>query len=260
MNFTLDYIATDFAVDLSNQYSLSIRQDQDGYSFCVVDETLRKCVAIKRIAIQKLSSTSDFFANEALLKLEYKKVNFIGYGAYTIIPNALVDEDNLCSYLPIEKNLQNRAKLHTNEVTDRDTIVCYTNQWQVPNMNCSKFHIVELLLRMGLECDEYESVWCDVSRNIITISIIRNGGIVLVNSYQATTKEDIYYYILACYQQFGLSKEKVKLHINGNCDEGRLDEFLKEYISEVVYEQPRYWNGEFDNRYAPYFTLLTNII
>ncbi|MFI3297055.1 MAG: DUF3822 family protein [bacterium] len=261
MKFALDYIASDFAVDLSKQYSLSIRQNLDGYSFCVIDKRQDKCVAIKSVTTSKSSVNSiggdQLFEIEPLLKLEYDKVIFFGEGAYALVPNAIISDNNLSSFLSIEKRLQNRAKLLKTEITEADTIVCYTNQWQVPNIQCVLHHSVEPLLQMGMRCSEYESVWCEITNHYINIAIIKNSKIILVNSYQISSKEDIYYYILACYQQFGISVTDVRLHVTGRFNDEKIDDFLKEYIKGVDLIMPKYWNNEFDNIYAPDFTLLT---
>ncbi len=261
MKFALDYIASDFAVDLSKQYCLSIRQNLDGYSFCVIDKALAKCVAIKYVPASKASAASNrLFENESLLQLEYDKVHFWGEGAYTLVPNAIASEDNFTSFLPIEKKLQNRAKLLKTEITETESIVCYTNQWEMPNIQCVLHHSIEPLLQIGIRCSEYESVWCEITNHYANIAIIKNSKIVLANSYQISSKEDIYYYILACYQQFGLSVTDVKLHVTGRFNDEKIDDFLKEYIKSVDVIMPKYWNNEFDNIYAPDFILLTEII
>ena len=102
MNKPFDFITSSFAANLSDTYNISIRQLPDGYYFYVTNPE-KKCVAIKHIVANHI--TPALLANEPLLQLNYRSVSYIGYGAFSIVPKALIINDNFNAFLPIESNL-----------------------------------------------------------------------------------------------------------------------------------------------------------
>ena len=87
MSNSIDFIATNFAANLSDTYSISIRQLPDGYRFYITDNN-SITVAIKDIATEHI--TSQFLKDEPLLQLNYRSATYIGYGPFALIPKSLV--------------------------------------------------------------------------------------------------------------------------------------------------------------------------
>ena len=122
----LDFIATNFAANLSDTYSISIRQLPDGYNFYITNDK-NEGVAIKRISAERI--TPAILANEPLLQLQYRSASYIGHGVFSMIPQNFVIDNNYTAFLPIENNLRLRAKTIANPINSDTIIACYTNQW-----------------------------------------------------------------------------------------------------------------------------------
>lgn len=250
----LDFIATNFAANLSDTYSISIRQLPGGYNFYITNNK-NEGVAIKYLPTQHASPT--LLANEPLLQLKYRSASYIGHGPFALIPQNLVINNNYTIFLPIEKNLQLRTKTIINPINPDTVITCYSNQWITPQFKCSKHHEIELLAFIAQQQAETNLVSAEINNTHINIVIIKNNKIHLANSYNISCENDAAYYILACYQQLNLSQEDTKLNILGNITSLNPIPILKDYIRQINILKPNNWNPEFNNDYASLFTLQT---
>ena len=256
MNKPFDFITTSFAANLSDTYSISIRQLPDGYRFYITDNN-SITVAIKDIATEHI--TSQFLKDEPLLQLNYRSATYIGYGPFALIPKSLVIDENYTAFLPIENNLRHRAKTIVNPLNDDILVASYSNQWTMPNIKCRKHHEIELLASMALNSPTPNSMWAEITSQHINIVVICNHKLHLANTYPITCDNDAAYYILACYQQLNLSQEEVELNIMGDLLTINPTPFLTDYIRHINSLKPQNWNAELPNQYALLFTLQTKL-
>ena len=256
MNKPFDFITSSFAANLSDTYSISIRQLPDGYSFYITNNK-NESVAIKNISTEHI--TPVLLANEPLLQLNYRTATYIGYGPFSLIPKSLISDENYATFLPIENNLRRRAKTIVNPLNDDILVASYSNQWTMPNMVCRKHHEIELLASMALNSPTPNSMWAEITSQHINIVVICNHKLHLANTYPITCDNDAAYYILACYQQLNLSQEEVELNIMGDLLTINPTPFLTDYIRHINSLKPQNWNAELPNQYALLFTLQTNL-
>ena len=256
MNKPFDFITTSFAANLSDTYSISIRQLPGGYSFYITDNN-NISVAIKYINTEHI--TPQLLKEEPLLQLNYHSATYIGYGPFALIPKTLVIDENYTAFLPLENNLRQRAKTIVNPLTNDILIAAYSNQWTIPNIKCRKYHEVELLATMALNSHSTNSMWTEITPQHINIIVIHDHKLQLANSYPISCDNDAAYYILACYQQLNLPQEEVELNIIGNLLTINPIPFLTDYIRHINTPQPQNWNAELPNQYAPLFTLQTKL-
>jgi hypothetical protein len=254
MSNSIDFIATNFAANLSDTYSISIRQLPDGYRFYITDNN-DITVAIKHIATEHI--TIQFLKDEPLLQLNYRTATYIGYGPFALIPKSLVIDENYTAFLPIENNLRYRAKTIVNPLNDDILVASYSNQWTMPNMICRKHHEIELLASMALNSPSQNAMWAEITSQHINIVVICNHKLHLANRYPITCDNDAAYYILACYQQLNLSQEEVELNIMGDLLTINPTPFLTDYIRHINSLKPQNWNADLPNQYALLFTLQT---
>lgn len=252
MNKPFDFITSSFAANLSDTYSISIRQLPDGYNFYITNDK-NEGVAIKHISTEHI--TPALLTNEPLLQLNYRSATYIGHGVFSMIPQNLVINNNYTAFLPIENNLRLRAKTIANPINSDTIIACYTNQWTIPNIKCNKHHEIELLTLIALQASKSDAIWAEITTQNINIVVIKDRKLHLANSYPITCDNDATYYILACYQQLELSQEETPLNILGNIATINPLPFLKDYIRHIEIQKPKNWSPEFPNEYSTLFTL-----
>ena len=256
MNKTFDFISSSFAANLSDTYNISIRQQPDGYYFCITNSE-NECIAIKYIASEHI--TPSLLANEQLLQLNYRSATYIGYGPFGIVPKTLIINDNYTSFLPIEKNLRLRAKTIVNPINTDALIVSYSNQWTIPNIETiQKNHEIELLIQIAQQTSDSDSIWADITSNHINIVVIKKDRLHLANTYTISCDNDAAYYILACYQQLELSQEETPLFITGYTNHINPTPFLKDYIRHINPLKPHKWSADLPNEYTSLFALQAN--
>ena len=254
MNKPFDFITTSFAANLSDTYSISIRQLPDGYLFYITDNK-NQSIAIKHVIADHI--TAQLLKTEPLLQLNYHSITYIGYGPFALIPKSLVIDENYTNFLPIENNLRKRAKTILNPLTDDIIITAYTNQWTMPEIKCRKYHEVELLATIALNSHTSHSMWAEITSQHINIVVIKDHKLHLANSFPITCDNDAVYYILACYQQLDLSQEDTPLTIIGNITYINPTPFLKDYIRHIEPMKPHTWSQELPNEYTSLFALQT---
>ena len=257
MNKPFDFTSSSFAANLSDTYSISIRQQPDGYYFCITNPQ-NECVAIKHIIADHI--TPALLANEPLLQLNYRSATYIGHGAFGIVPKALIINDNYTTFLPIEKNLRQRAKTIVNPINQDTLVVSYTNQWTIPNLTTiHKHHEIELLAQQAQQAPHADSIWADITHNHINIVVRKNHHLHLANTYPIACDNDAAYYILACYQQLELSQEETPLFTTGYTNHINPTPFLSDYIRHIDSLKPHTWSQELPNEYTSLFTLQTKL-
>lgn len=66
-------------------------------------------------------------------------------------------------------------------------------------------HGMELMIRMADNHPAADGVWVETLTEVTTIVVKRRHRILLANTYATSTSTDAVYYIMACYEQLGLS-------------------------------------------------------
>lgn len=254
MNKPFDFITSSFAANLSDTYSISVRQLPDGYIFYITDNN-NQGVAIKRITTEHI--TAQLLKTEPLLQLNYRSITYVGYGPFSLIPKSLVIDENYTYFLPIENNLRHRAKTIINPLNDDILVASYSNQWTMPDIKCRKHHEIELLASVALNSPTSHSMWAEITTQHINIVVIKDYKLHLANTYSITCDNDAAYYILACYQQLNLSQEDTPLTITGNITYINPTPFLKDYIRHIEPLKPHTWSTELPNEYTSLFALQT---
>lgn len=258
MKEIIDLVAPDFSADISEQYSLSIRQIPDGYSFCVLADKNSRCIAVNYKPITKgIKPPHEQLKDEPLLQLKYKTVIFVGYGAYAVVPKNFV-KNNHAVFLPISQTLQHRAEIIINSISSETEIVGYTNQWKRPDAPMQLHHETELLISLALRSCTATALWSEIMSNHINIVIKREHKLILCNTYDIATDTDASYFILACYQQFALEHETIPLYITGTLHDINPVPFLSDYIRHIHPLKPNLWNNDLtNNNIYSVFTLQT---
>lgn len=242
MRKPIDLISPSFTSDLSQKYSLSIRQNPNGYSFCVksiCDDN--KCVAIRYLPIESNIRTSALLTAEQLLQLKYGRIQFFGYGTYMLLP----DKFELADYatlLSIHNTIKKRDRINTGYISNDIRIIYPTSRWLFPKTDSIELHHeMELLLSTALNGGEDTGVWVEILTEHINIVIVANGQLKLGNTYHISTDMDIAYYILACYQQLDLATETTCLFVCGETAGEEVMKVLSSYIRHIEIKTPELW-------------------
>lgn len=244
MRKPIELISPSFSSDFSQQYSLSIRQFPNGYSFCVKAIDENKCLAIKYLPFESHSKTASLLKDEPLLQQDYKSVTYWGYGAYLFLPNKL-EYDNYTPLLPIPNTIKRRSETKEKLISQDIRVIFQTNRWIYPKTdNIELIHEIEMLFSVASNHTAKSGVWVEILENHINIIILSDKELKLGNTYQISTGMDIAFYILACYQQLKLSTEVTPLFLYGKLPDEEVTNVLKSYLRKMQIYTPLLWDNK----------------
>ncbi len=219
-----------------NYKKLVLQVAHNSMSFCCID-TLNESILTfneipfdttdKTITIEELYSKAYNEHND--LRALYDEVivlhdNNLG----TFVPTPLFDEHFLGSYL------QYNNKVFETDFFAFDTISSYQmNAVYIPNVTINAFLIakygvitykhsytilVSKLLAASKNVDE-KKMFVHLKEGHFEIIVVQNQKLLLFNSFEHTSPEDLIYYILFTAEQLNLNPESFKLEFLGNINE-----------------------------------------
>ena len=216
---------------------LSIQISLGGLSFCVFDLLTNKILNSKSISFEKNSVIEEqlwkTIIDFPILTKPYDEVVIIhDNNLNSFIPNSLFDPNFLASYL------QYNIKVFETDFFTFDDIFPYEiKNVYVPFVNINNFLLdqyntfeyqnsnsilVKKILDYSKKVEEKE-VFIHIQKGHFEIVIVKNQKLILFNSFQFETPEDLIYYILFTFEQLQLNPETVMIQILGNCVENDLN-------------------------------------
>ena len=212
---------------------LSIQVSLSGLSFCVFDVITTKIIHTAAISFEKNKVIEEqlwraFVDNIALTKPYDEIIVLHNNNLNTFVPTALFDENFLASYL------QYNTKVFETDFFTFDTIVPFEiNNIYVPFVNINNFLLdqyesfeyknsnsilLKKLLDLSKNKDE-KQVFVHLQKNTFELVIVKNQELLLFNSFNYFSPEDIIYYILFSCEQLQLNPETILVQILGQCTE-----------------------------------------
>ena len=219
-----------------NYKKLSIQVGLDGFSFCVFDLLSSKVLSFKKVAFfsfkdsNKLENAAnlllDNFNSNSELQECYDEILVIySNNLSTFVPHALFDEDYLGSYL------QYNTKVFETDFFAFDIIENYEmNNVFIPFINFNNLFIekfgsfdyvhastilVTKLLDLSKNTDA-KKMYVQINKSTLDLVVVQKQKLVLYNSFDYKTPDDLLYYILFTAEQLDLNPEVFSLQLFGN--------------------------------------------
>ena len=102
------------------------------------------------------------------------------------------------------------------------------------------------------------SLLIDIRKNDFTVIVAKSSKILLAQTFEYTTPEDILFYLLKCCQQFSISQREVHLQLSGLIDkQSTLYKELYQYFVNIEFRDAS-WNATNDCP-AHFFTSLNDL-
>ena len=242
------YIDNNFIRENSLQYTLSIRFSTDGLSFCIHDGN-HKLLAFfhqphtldnKSAIIAKVKKV---IVEDELLHLKYKKIYIVPcYKEKTLVPahifnkNYISDIYRIC--LPTEKNdtiLYRKIKVmeaYLVEALPRSFVTFLTSRYQsLCIVNSAYPFIVDSLSNTLLNSNH---LFIDIQDKYFDLLLTQSNEVVMFNSFNYSSLQDLVYYILNCLKQCNINKENLQTTISGNlANDSQLSRAIGKYIPNI---------------------------
>ncbi len=229
---------------------LSIQILLDGFSFCIQDFHSKEVLDHKHIAFsQKVSPNrlieeiGSIYEEHTQLKSSFKQVTVVyANNLYTLVPSALFDENNLADYLKFNTRLLKTDFLTYDSLPALDLVNVYIPYTSVNNFFFDQYGSFDFLHALTVILDKHVLSYTGLTPKILIniysssfdILVLKEGKLLLANSFDYITKEDFIYYLLFTVEQLNLDPENVLMEMAGHITkESDLYKLAYTYIREV---------------------------
>ena len=236
-------------IDKLSNIELSIQVSLNGLSFCILNIKANTIEFYKTIVFSKkltpytlLKKLKHCFNTITELKQPFSKLNVVHENELSaLVPKTLFDEDSIADYLKFNSRILQSDYITYDNVIANDSVNVYVPYVNINNYLYETFgafeykHFSSVLLE-NLLANEKNSeelkMYVHVANKHFEIIVIESGKLLLYNSFELQTKEDLIYYILFITEQLNLNPETFKLILLGTIQKN--DEYYN-----IVYKYVR---------------------
>jgi hypothetical protein len=207
---------------------LSIQISLSGLSFCVLNPDTKTIIelksqvfSIKKTPTELLDAVIHLFNTEEILNQNFSSINIIHVNDWsTLVPKALFKEDYLADYLKFNTKILKTDFITFDEIITNESINIYVPFTNINNYIFDKYgsftykHFSTILIEQLLVKEKHSSdtkVYVNIDTNNFEIIAIKEGGLLLYNTFEYHTKEDYIYYLLFTLEQLQLNPETLQL-------------------------------------------------
>jgi hypothetical protein len=238
--------------DLSIQISLS------GLSFCILNRTSKSIELLETKFFNK--KTNPFETLEHLkvalesntaLDQSFSSVLVIYQNDLSnLVPKTLFDQHQLADYLKFNSKILKSDFISYDEIIINDSVNVYVPYVNINNYIFDKFGpfeykhastiLIDTILQMENKVEEV-SIYLNVELQHFELIVIKEKKLLLYNSFEYTTREDLIYFLLFTMEQLNLNPEIIKLKLMGHIEkDNELYDIIYKYVRFVEFYEPNY--------------------
>ncbi|MFC5195271.1 DUF3822 family protein [Bizionia hallyeonensis] len=235
---------------ISNK-NLSIQISLNGLSFCVLNTESNTVVFLKEISTEKretpykiLDLLIDAFETEKALKTAFNDIQVIHENELaTLVPDELFQEENLADYLKFNSKILRSDFISFDKIDRNNSVNVYVPYVNINNYIYEQFgafsykHFSTVLIQQILEQEQAETdtkMYVHVQNTHFEIVVVKQGKLLLYNSFEYATKEDFIYYVLFTAEQLQLNPDSfILLFLGKVTDNDALHSIAYKYIRHI---------------------------
>ncbi|MCB0447010.1 MAG: DUF3822 family protein [Gelidibacter sp.] len=251
-----------------NKKALSIQISLSGLSFCILNTTnhtiellQHKDFTKKLTPFETLEQLKQFLDNNTVFSQSFDSVLAIFQNELSnLVPKSLYDETNAADYLKFNAKILKTDFVSHDEITINNSINVYVPLVNINNYLFDQFgafeykHASTILIDTILKTERTSTdskIYLNISSTFFELIALKDGELVLYNSFEYSTKEDFVYYVLFALEQLGFNPETVITKLSGTIKkDDELYAMLYKYIRFVEFVTPNY-SFKFDMNEKP---------
>ena len=182
--------------------------------------------------IERINFEDDFLSKSELLKqVTPKKISCsINNLAFSLVPLALFDEDNLASYLKLSGDTNNNKFLFSIS-SKKNVVTCYKTSEELTNYILKSFPNTNFV---HFSTIFIESITQGVhvnfsSKSTFECAFVNERGLLFYNGYEYNTPEETLYFLSLICDKFELDVQKIKISVSGDIT-NNINELWDDYI------------------------------
>lgn len=264
---------------IKSNENLSIQISLNGLSFCVLNTESNTVVFLKEIPTEKretpykiLNLLIDAFDTEKALQTGFNSIHVIHENELaTLVPEPLFQEENLADYLKFNSKILRSDFISFDTIDINKSVNVYVPYVNINNYIYEQFgifsykHFSTILIESILEKEQAETdtkMYVHVQKTHFEILVVKQGKLLLYNSFEYSTKEDFIYYILFTSEQLQLNPDELILVFLGSVsDNDELHNIAYKYIRHIRFASRKdtYKFLEKPKSNHAYFTLIHSL-
>ncbi|MEH6407219.1 MAG: DUF3822 family protein [Leeuwenhoekiella sp.] len=211
---------------------LSIQVSLDGFSFYVRNEINNHTSDFTYIPFLESQSPNaaldqiiEIFADNHVLQADFKSVEVVYKNElFTLVPSALFDKSKLTDYLKYNIKILQTDYVAYDEINEHNLVNVYIPYTNINNYFFDRFgsftflHNMSVFVKEVLDNAEVTSptkIATHLGENSIDVVIHKGKQLLLANTYDYNTPEDVLYYLLFCMEQLDLNTNETELSLSG---------------------------------------------
>ena len=177
-----------------------------------------------------------------------------------LVPKELFDENQLADYLKFNSKILKSDFISTDEITINDSMNVYVPYMNINNFVFDTFGVfeykhastilIDTLLQERKTSDD-ALAYLNINHQNFELIVIKDEKLLLYNSFEFSTKEDVIYYLLFTIEQLHLSPETIKLILMGAIEkDDSIFNIIYTYVRYIEFYAPNY-KFDFDESVKP---------
>ena len=177
---------------------------------------------------------------------------------HTVVPKALFDKKNIKDYLKFNNSLLENDEYLYDIIKDPESVNVFipikfniSKLKQYAKVVSQKHYTTDLINEIHkIEKNNTKSnLYLHINNSKIDIILISKNQLIFINTFDYSTKEDIVYYVLFCYEQLNLNPENSPIVLAGDFNESTYEMIFK-YIRHVsIYKSKVDLNHKFYSQF-----------
>ena len=144
---------------------------------------------------------------------------------YTLVPVSLFDEKKASEYLKFNSKILANDFISHDTLKNQDLVVVYVPYININNYFFEKYgsfqyyHTTSILIRTIMNAEKFSNeakVYLHVQTESFDCLIVKEGKLILCNTFSYRTPEDFIYYLLFCMEQLKLNPESTEVVLSGD--------------------------------------------
>lgn len=237
---------------------LSIQISLSGLSFCILNRTsntiefLQKLIFEKKAnPIEALEHLKKGLASHSELTQTFFSVLVIYQNELSnLVPKELFNEEQSADYLKFNSKILKSDFISHDEIAINDSVNVYVPYMNINNFIFDTFGVFEYkhsstilidsFLQNEIKTDD-PTIYLNVNDQHFELIAIKDKKLLLYNSFEFSTKDDIIYYLLFAMEQLQFNPETVQLKLMGLVEkDDEIYNIIYTYVRFVVFYNPNY--------------------
>ena len=232
---------------------LSVQLSLSGLSFLVTNSETKEIIYFSEKKYSKSKTPEELFLD---LKSSFDQLDQLNNSfneasiiyatsLYSLVPTALFDSSKASEYLKFNSKILANDFIAFDTIKEQDMTVVYIPFININNYlfdrfgDFSYYHSTTLLLKHILEKEKdyaLPKVYINLTNNLFDFIAVKNGKLIICNSYEFNTPEDFIYYILFCLEQLKMNPDTADIYISGTIEKEDANyKILFNYIRNITF-------------------------